>query len=343
MNNYTIEKADHRTHKDRVLALLKRNLDITEERYDWNYVKGPVICWIAKDASGEVVGSAALFLRDMTVNGKPFKAGIAGDFAVDKEHRAFGPAMALQKSIIANLGLDNVDFVYTIPNEKSGPLLQRLGYREISVYRRFVKILKSEYKEGKNILPASMKGIASSITDFALEALSKERRYRRPFSIKVETPAAFDKRFDDLSTDAKKRFNVAGTRTADFLNWRYRESPYRNYAIFAVSRENGVLAGYIVYYIYENVAYIADILFDDTRESIKMLLSEFCNQMRDKGAGSISIRYVGGKSLESSIKEMNFIEDKRTQTKMLVYPGVEPNQFLLNKENWYFLEGDNDV
>ena len=84
-------------------------------------------------------------------------------------------------------------------------------------------------------------------------------------------------------------------------------------------------------------------LFDYSRASIKTLLSEFCNRMRDEGVGSISIRYVGGESLESSIKEMNFIEDKRTQAKVLVYPGAEPNQFLLNKENWYLLEGDNDV
>ena len=348
MSKYIIEKADLGRQKEEILALLQRNLDgISEARFVWNYIKAPVICWVAREGStGELVGSCAIFLRDITVKGAPAKAGIAGDFAVDRKHRTFGPAITLQKSLLASLDDEGVDVAYSIPNELSGPLLVRLGYKEIGKYHRYVKLLKAEYRENRNILPSPLKGIASGIADLTLKAISKEFRYRRRGPVAVDTPELFDGRFDALSRAAGKKSGIIGARGASFLNWRYNESDYRDYRAFAVTGEAGALSGYIVYYIDENVAYVADMLCDPAQsDALTTLFSEFCIRMRKDSVGSVSIRFLGSHSTEAKLKGMNFFEDKRNETRVYVYcpPSQAGKGFFLDSENWYILEGDNDI
>lgn len=347
MSRYTIEKADIKAEQGNILALLQRNLDgISRERFEWNYLHAPIVCYVAKDHAGDIVGSCALFLRELSVNGQRSTAGIAGDFAVDKKHRTFGPAIALQKTLLASLKDERVDFTYSIPNKLSEPLLARLGYRELGKYHRYVKLLKAEYRRNKNILPSPLKGIASGLTDLALKTASREFRYRRPASVGVETPGSFDSRFDELSGAAFRRTGIIGARGAKFLNWRYKESTYKDYRVFAVTRGGGAIEGYIVYYIDENVAYIADMLFDDGIDGAsKTLLSEFCLRMRKDSIGSVSIRFLGSDTVEAGLREMNFFEDKRNETRVYAYcqdPEAQAD-FLFDSENWYLLEGDNDI
>jgi len=348
MSKYIIEKADLGRQKEEILALLQRNLEgITEARFVWNYLKGPAICWVAREGSaGQLVGSCAIFLRDIAVNGAPAKAGIAGDFAVDKKHRTFGPAITMQKSLLASLDEERVDVTYSIPNASSGPLLVRLGYREIGKYHRYVKLLKAEYRENRNILPSPIKGMASGIADLTIKILSREFRYRRRAPVAVETPELFDGRFDGLSGAASKKHGIIGARGSRFLNWRYNESDYRDYSVFAVTGQAGALSCYIVYYIDENVAYVTDMLCDPGQsDAVKVLFSEFCIRMRKDSVGSVSIRFLGSHAIEAKLKEMNFFEDKRNETRVYAYcPPSQPRSALFfNSENWYILEGDNDI
>jgi hypothetical protein len=106
MNKYTIIEANANENKDDILPILKRNLNIASmQRYDWNYKNCPygnARCWLAK-CENSYVGSAAIFPRKIIIKGEPMYAGIAGDFAVDKNHRAYGPALKLQKEILSQL------------------------------------------------------------------------------------------------------------------------------------------------------------------------------------------------------------------------------------------------
>ena len=127
MNKYTIIEADVWKNKEDILQILKRNLKVAStQRYEWNYencLYGAAQCWLTKNEnSNSFVGTAALFPRKIIINRKPVFAGIAGDFAVDKKYRAYGPALKLLKEI--QLGLRNTvfKFIYGVPNELSKTL-----------------------------------------------------------------------------------------------------------------------------------------------------------------------------------------------------------------------------
>jgi len=131
MNEYKIIKANIGKHKKDILPILERNLeDASLNRYNWNYENCPygvAHSWLARcKKTDTLVGSASLFPRKLIIKNKPVFAAIAGDFAVDKKHRVYGPSIKLQKEI--QLGIKNnvFKFIYGIPNEQSRMLFLRI-------------------------------------------------------------------------------------------------------------------------------------------------------------------------------------------------------------------------
>ena len=110
---YEIIKADLTAHKKEIIGIINRNLgEHSNDWYVWKYEGCPfakVQCWLAKEKDkDDFVGSVALFPRKMVMDGKEILAAVAGDIAVDKKHRVFGPAMRLKKSALANICKSNI-------------------------------------------------------------------------------------------------------------------------------------------------------------------------------------------------------------------------------------------
>lgn len=352
---YTIIKTDVKKDKDLILPILRRNLEgINEERYIWNYFKSPYgdsQCWLAREEdSGKYVGCGTLFPRRISIRGKLINAAIAGDFAVDKEHRVYGPALKLQQTIQLNINNcsknSDLEFIYGIPNRLAKPIFSRIGYIELGKYNSFIKILKTEYKWKEYLPPAKLTRIFSKIIDLSLILFSKEKRYKRPSGISIEIPKRFDGRFDVLWARVHDQFNIIGERDSQFLNWRYKESKNNNkYEIFSIVNDKREILGYIVYYIKENICYISDLLSLNLDDFANVLLAEFSLYMRERAVGSISIRYFGDKSLLTLLKRFHFLLHKKGEAKVMAYiDKISPYATILhNDQNWYFLEGDTDL
>ena len=354
MSRYAIERASF-VHKDEILGVLQRNLSgitDTEKRYTWAYINPPhrkTLTWIARDnkSDGKIVGTCSLFLRKFYVNGKPYTAAAAGDFAVDKAHRIFGPALIMQKTMHANLNEDGVDFTYSIPNSQSESLMHKIGYKVLSPYCRYIKLLKSEYKDNETIFPSSLSGIATGITDLAIKRLSKENWYKKTKDIETEITTHFDSnsKFDELFNERCSSFGVIGDKSSAFRNWRYLQASHYNYHAFSVMKDGVVLLGYLVYYIHENMVHIVDMLFSKDKGAFRILLSEFSLRMREENVGSISVHFVGTADVVDELKKMNFIAYKKSSANVIVYApkGSDIFDFLVDSGNWYFMEGDKDI
>ena len=124
MKDYTIIKAEVEKDKENILSILQRNLDIaSSQRYDWNYKQCPygnALCWLAKfEPSNSFVGSASLFPRKLLIKEESTNAAIAGDFAIDKNYRGYGPAFKLHREILSKVNDFGYNLIYGIPNEFS--------------------------------------------------------------------------------------------------------------------------------------------------------------------------------------------------------------------------------
>lgn len=362
MNRYIIIEANVKRNKEDILSILKRNLKVAStQRYDWNYENcpcGAARCWLAKyENSNSFVGSAALFPRKIIINGEPVYAEIAGDFAVDKKHRVYGPAIKLQREIQSRLRNTRFKFIYGVPNELSKTLFLRVGYQEIGEFKLFIKILKTKYIP-KEYLSLSLRSkmllrvinfltsfkMFSLVIDIPIKIISKEKRYKKTFSYSVEMPEFFDDRFDAFWKKVSKQFNIIGERTSNFLNWRYKQSSFQEYKIFCILDDKKNIAGYIVYYFKDNMCHIVDMLFLTSENILDSLLAEFALYARANGMGAIVIRYLGNRLLEEKFKEFNFFRIKKIDMHLVIYsPNLSFESNLLDQKNWHFFTGDGDI
>lgn len=230
MSSYSIIEADIHHNQDDIFPILEKNLGgFSPERYAWNYKQcpyGAAHCWLARhEPSKTFIGTAALFPRVITVKGKPVYAAIAGDFAVDKNHRNLRPALALQNEIKSKIRSTGFKFIYSLPNEQSKGIFIRMGYKKMGEFTRFVKPLKSEYKSHQYLQSFLEIKMLAGIADIFIKWLSKEKYYKTTLKYSIEIPDTFDDRFDEFWNNLPKHSVVIGERTSAFLNWRYMQSP----------------------------------------------------------------------------------------------------------------------
>ena len=346
---YTIIPANALESKQDIMGLWKRNFQsVIEERYPWIYEEnpfGPATCLFAKDTRQDsIIGVQALFPRRVVINGKYHLAGLGGDLVVDKEHRLLAPALLLQQATISQCNEGKFDFYFGFPNKESEPLGQMVGFKMFDVLSMTKPLRSYYYLERHFNFPAVAKMISRPI-DLAIKTFSKETRYKRHDGFNAEMLSSFDERFDKLWEKVSTRFPIIGERSSSYLNWRYVRSPHNQHDVFALAVEDKRnILGYIVYHTVENRTAIDDILCLDMNETLDSLLSEFLLFQRKEGIDSVSISYTGAQSLVKKLQEFGFsIRDK--ESKIVFYVPVDSPflSYLLDKENWYLLAGDNDI
>jgi len=344
--NYSVTRADLERNRDEIVLLWKRNFpDLPPERYDWIYQKNPdgkTLTWAALEiGSGSLIGTTSLFPRKMNVAGKTIRVGVAGDFAVNQEHRSSNVAIKLQRAVVASMAQNDLTFLYGISNKKAEPVQLRVGYVLLGKMDRWAKLLKTR----KYLKASHLDGLMSRPLDFIMRSLSKEGRYRRAKGYTIEKLNSFDQRFDQLWKTASTQFNIIGERSKDYLNWRYGRSPHRSYHIFSLIRkDNQEIQGYVVYYLQNRVGFIADMLFLSFGSVLENLLSEFILYLRSQDVESVSILLFGCPPLVKKLKGFGFFR-REEESGILVYlnknsPDVD---FVLNGSNWLLLEGDRDI
>jgi len=324
--------------------------DLDQVRYAWMYQNnpaGPAHCQIARDLSrGEVLGSAALFPRRMFVDGKECLAGVAGDFSVKREHRAFGPALSLLRRGVDECLSGHFDFLFGFPNSLSEAVLVRAGYKAIGQVRRFVKPLQSRYLLEKwHRAPGFAKAVTRSV-DMLLTLAARAGGWGIDKRFRAESPARFDSRFDELWRKACHQEPVIGERSAAYLNWRYVEAPHRRYHIYALSQGDGAeLAGYIVYWLSQDErVHIVDLLAINWAGAADALLSMFLHRQRRERRQAVCISYAGTPDVGRLLRNHGFLERKPQGNLVVFTPECSPfREHLLEQDKWYALAGDNDV
>ncbi len=349
MRNYTIIKADIAADKKNILPILQRNLNIiSSQRYDWNYKfcpYGRALCWLAKfESSNLFVGSTSLFPRKLMINEEPIFAAIAGDFAIDKNHRGFGPAFQLQREILSKVNDFGYNFLYGIPNELSRTFFFRIGYKKIGNFNRYIKLLKTDNIPNQYLSGYFRSKIFLKIINFFNSIFSKEKHIKNKVGYSIEMPIHFDKRFDILWEKASKQFNIISERSSRFLNWRYKQSSTYDYKIFCILNDNKELVGYLVYFVKENIVHLVDMLFLLSDDLINFLLAKFILYLKSKGIGAVVVRYMGNDYVDKKLKEFNFFLTKNDDAIVMLYAvNLLYQSYLLDVTNWYFFVGDSDI
>lgn len=358
MKHYRITEVSPDSAKDSIalcrkdiLNLWKNNLSgSSEERFNWLYKENPaggVWTWMAVDEdNNKTVGCNSLYPRYICKRGERLKIGIAVDFAINKEHRVFGPALKIQRAITSGVRKAGFAFSFAWPNDASKGVFLRAGYKILGEAGNWVKPLKTAPQLLRYIKIPFLAKMLGYFADKSLWLMDCLFLVNLPWHLTCEILKISDKRFDALWERGKTTYSIAEEKHSSYLNWRYTDCKAEPFQFFCLTaKESRELKGYLVYSIQNNIAKIWDLFAADNQE-IAYLISEFIRQMRALKINSISITYLENGYLRGIIRRHNFSKRATTRACMVFIDANYPEndrEFILDKNNWFLLEGDMDL
>jgi hypothetical protein len=287
-------------HRDALLQLWKRNFEgawmdtCADRRLEWLYQEnpfGPAQTWLAVDTeSHNVIGCGSVFPSHKYIRGRVVRVGTPIDFTVESRYRTAGAALAIQRALTGESRRAGFDCLIGKPNRKALPILSRVGYRSIGDCRNWVKALNTDLEPPEG----------------------------RDASCSDELVSAADERFDELWNASKSQCQIAGEKTAAYLNWRYLAFKEMNYGVYCLThRDDQRLVGYIVFARMEKGAFIAELFCEDVfGPVIDDLLLGFASCMRMEGQEWVALSYLGAPAFEDRLKQVGF--SPRTRARALV-------------------------
>lgn len=359
-NRYSIIKIsgepkydDIYTYQDALKSLWNRNLlNSSSERFSWLFDGNPygrAISWLAFiDGSSIAVGTGTFFPRKFFINGRDAIAGIAVNFAVEKAHRVFGPALQLQKTMIAQSMDSGFDLIIGFPNKASRGVLTRAGYRVLGEAQNRVKMLKTENKIARFLKIKTIAKLISIFVDsllFLIDTLLILRN--RGYIFRTEIRDVCDNRFDELWERAKEHYFITGEKTSSYLNWRYSGNVLNRNRYFCLFDNNAdLLRGYIVYSVRDNVVNICEMCVEDDGRILENLILMFAKFMRKDGVHSISLTYLSGRKFDMTLTRLIFIRRPYNRQCLIYIDDRSPWKHIdemLDKNLWFLMDGELDI
>lgn len=358
---YAIVQVDPQAHGREALDLLVRNFplpaEVMQARYPKYYERNPagppLVFFAQEEESQRTVGMTALFPTTLRVDGEPVPGGIDGDFVVDRGHRGFGPAVALQRALLAALPGNGLRYAYGCPNPNSDPVTNRVGFAEVGALTRFVKILKAKVVIDAYVRPPAVARVAAALAPYTvdpvLSVLSRERIHRRTRALVVERPERFDDRFLPVFEAGRRQHRVILERTPALLNWKFdldgAPASAGKYAVLALTAKDETVAAYAVLRTADGVRHVEDIGYLPSRLVLDTLLAALVRDARADGVEAVGLLYLGpGNLLTARLRAFGFLaRSERAKLRVFVPEGAAPPADLLDRQNWFFVAGDTDI
>jgi hypothetical protein len=306
--------------------LWSENLRLTtrpEEKFRWLYRDAPDVADVVfvleavLDGQTRVVGTSGMAIRRFRVAGRDVRAAISCDLAVDRAHRSLLPALCLVRAI-REAATARFDLIYGFPNSKAEGVFKRAGFRELGRATRWAKVLRRAYyvqgAGSRTDAPAVARAAAwlpwlgklgATILD-AFRAALAPGTARLVGLYQLRTLPAPDGRWDALWQAARSEYDVVGTRTSEFLRWRFPPSPRTRFVTLQRRGEDRLRAYAIIEFdATSGAAHVRDLF--GHREDLRTLIDALVRYAYREGAASVSVRFLGAPEVERLLKRRGFV------------------------------------
>jgi hypothetical protein len=310
-------------------------------RYDWFYLRNPAglgqLFFLEHKPSGATVGFVAIGARDFRWKGRHARAGLLVDFVIDRPHRVFFPALAIQRAAMLAARQD-FDLLIGHPNPSSAAVLRRVGGFEELEHVRYVRLFDASHYLAR-FLPrplARLLGWLSGRVDGVVH--SRPRRTGPP--LRSRWRETFDGRYDELWARADLSRSCAGVRDRAFLEWRFGRGPHGPYRVLEIMRTGSeALEGYFVCEFGSNVVSVCDLWIAGDPGLQQRALLELGAAVRALGARSVSIGIVRQARLDAALKACGFHE-REVQPVLVAVTGAAATPACAE---WHLTPADADV
>jgi len=347
------ELRDLELDKDRsfLVEILENNLNFlngADNVINWNNIKSkyPAQCMALEHHDGnnkiQRIGNICTFYRDFNYLGKRFKVGIFGNLVIDEKHRSLQPALKLTKGN-AQKAVDELPFIYVFPNEKAIGVFKLSGFKQVGDLVRYAYI--SSYNQFLGEKLPVIGNIAGTAIDL-IRNLFSSIRYS---VIANDYISDVEKTFpDNINVLFKKSILsklICNYRDNAYMTWRYLDNPEYDFTILNSYRFNDsgkIHVATCVFNVENNVLFIRDLLFDN-RKSFNIVIGAVKKWAIKNDIKSISIRYMGTPVLINLLQLNGF--HSRESGRVVVTKSNSSSMLkeLTNSNNWFILDGDEDI
>ena len=284
---------------------------LDDRRITWAYQNNPAghaeLYFLEDKDQNRIFGVCAAIPKSFQVNGVEMIGGMTADFAVLKQYRILGPALALQREILKT---SEYDFLIGIPNSNSYGIQKRIGYSDLSKMTRFVKLFRS-----KNVLKKyykdSPKRFVWPFVDiyFRSQVMTK----KKIIASYLELATSFDEGFSEIRLD--EQIDFIGSRGRQYLDWRFTQNPYQDYSLLKFKKPGDKnLNGYIIYHLKDNIAYVDDFSLQNHVDDLRILFDAFNLYAIQHKFDGVSVIVNSNYMFTNAFKKSGFFEKKTNLT-----------------------------
>jgi hypothetical protein len=250
------------------------------------------------------------------------------------KHRSLGPALIVQKALLRATA-ETGTLWYDFPARTMMPVYDRLGYAPKYCLVRMSRPLSLRQKFEAAVGNRALARATAAPLDWFLQS----RGGPIPEDVEVlPQQGRFEEEFTELARRTAARWGVCAQRSAEYLNWRYRDHPVRKYEALTAHRQGELIAFCI--FAQENQNMQIDELFGTlTVDVVAALTSEAALIGRQRGIATISAPALHGRALMAVLGKVGF--RPRESAPVLVGDGLHANGPVAPAE-WFITNGDRE-
>ena len=338
----SVRQADLEADSRELLDTLQANLpQLPHARYfEWLYRRSPegrAAVWVATEAdSGRMIGIAAAFPRRVYCSGREATGYVLGDFCVVPEYRSLGLALTLQRACLAGLAQGGARFVLDFPSEGMLAVYRRLRIDANETMVRHAKPLGADRKIAERIPIAGFARRLAVVANGGLRLRDAGTVRRTALTIAVEA-GPWGEEFTRAARVWSSGLGTCVARTADYLNWRYREHPLRRYEMLA-ARGGDNLRGYLLQHM-DGVDCTIDDLMAENDAVRRDLLVESIAVARGRRVQTLSAPWLSSHPGGELLRKCGFRRRESCPVVLVSWPGVS-SEAKSDSRGWYLSHGD---
>jgi hypothetical protein len=319
VSDYVTRAGDAKADRDVVIDIWRGHLGHEARlapKYDWFYLGcpwgAPEVQLLRHQPSESWVGVAAAGPRRMVWRGRELSAGVLVDLAVTTEHRSLGPALTLQKALLA-AGRARFDLLYGFPNPKAAAVFKRVGYAPFGEIVRYVRVLRHR-KHVEKVLPGRVPRLAALPAGLLLDALPVLRAIPALRRLSTCWRASVDPRMDRLWASSDHGDAPIAIRDTTFLSWRFDRGAVARTEYLLVSERGSpdLRAWFACEADAAGVLHVRDFWSSDAARGIdRAVVDALLLAASLRGHASVSFEYAGPSERLAGFRAAGFGERSR--------------------------------
>jgi hypothetical protein len=311
-----------------------------QNSFRWLYRDNPAgkaRVWIAFESyTCAPVGMAGAFPRRMWIDGKEERGWVLGDFAIDSRYRSLGPAIQLQRACLQDLNALVPAVYYDFPSASMVAVYERLGIGTSHCMARLVLPLRVDVKVRKWTGDRTWSRAVSTLANAGLSLRNATVLRHKKLNATITHHCGSE--FSELAFRLACPASICNLRTAEYLNWRYCNHPYRAYEVISLHGADSLLAYAIVTEVDNNLDLVD--LFGES-DAVPKLLLDVISMGIERKLQSVTASILADQLLLKVFANFGF----RLRQKFPVVvscPKIPESNLKKRTPGWFLMNGDRE-